>query len=152
MKKIIHTKELFVKSFLCLSLLLSACGKKEDPALPKYKESMEAYTSEIISLSSTLDSLDPEAADSVNKLLKTVDELAATLHNMAALEVPADYSDAGNMAREAYDLMNDSATLYHSAYAGEIYDEESAAQAQQQFQNSMQKVTAIGEYLMTTGQ
>ncbi len=150
MKKIIHTKEFFVKSFLCLSLLLSACGKKEDPALPKYKESMEAYTSEIINLSSSLESLDPEAADSVDKLLKTVDELAATLHNMAALEVPAAYSDAGNMAQEAYTLMDDSASLYHSAYGGDTYDEDSASQAQQQYLNSMQKVTDIGQYLMTT--
>ena len=150
MKKIIHTKELFVKSFLCLSLLLSACGKKEDPALPKYKESMEAYTSEIISLSSALDSLDPEADDSVTTLLKTVDELAATLHNMAALEVPEAYSDAGNMAQEAYTLMDDSASLYHSAYGGDTYDEDSAAMAQQQYLNSMQKVTDIGQYLMTS--
>ncbi len=141
---------MFVKSFLCLSLLFSACGKKEDPALPKYKESMEAYTSEIISLSTSLDSLDPASEDSVSRLLKTVDELAATLHNMAALEVPEAYSEAGAIASEAYDLMCDSANLYHTAYDGESYDEESASLAQQQYTNSMQRVSSIGEYLMTT--
>ncbi|MBQ9865412.1 MAG: hypothetical protein IJM34_00165 [Lachnospiraceae bacterium] len=149
MKKIIHAKVKFVKSFLCLSLLFSACGKKEDPALPKYKESMEAYTSEIINLSSSLDSLDPSSEESVSKLLKTVDELAATLHNMAALEVPANYADAGTIASEAYDLMNDSAALYHSAYDSGSYDEDSAVLAKQQYEYSMQRVSAIGEYLMT---
>ena len=152
MKKIIRYKDKFVKSFLCMCLLLSACGKKEDPQLPKYKESMEAYTNEICNLSSALDSLDPNADDSVEKLLKTVDELAATLHNMAALEVPESYSDAGSIAQEAYNLMNDSAALYHTAYSGDSYDEQSAAQAQQQYLNSMQRVSAIGEYLMTTAE
>ena len=152
MKKIIRYKDKFVKSFLCIALLLSACGKKEDPALPKYKESMEAYTSEICNLSSSLDSLDPAAEDSVDKLLKTVDELAATLHNMAALEVPESYSDAGAIAQEAYNLMNDSATLYHAAYGSGTYDEQSAEQAQQQYLNSMQRVSAIGEYLMNTAE
>ncbi len=150
MKKIIHTKDMFVKSILCLSLLLSACGEKEDDSLPKYKESMEAYTSEIISLSSSLDELDPNAEGSVETLLKTVDELAATLHNMAALTVPDAYSEAETMAHDAYTLMNDSATLYHAAYGSEVYDELSAAQAQQQYINSMQRVAAIGDYLMTT--
>ena len=150
MKKIIRHKDKFVKSFLVLSLLLAACGKKEDPKLPKYKESMEAYTSEICNLSSALDSLDPGADDSVEKLLKTVDELAATLHNMAALEVPENYSDAGSIAQEAYTLMNDSATLYHAAYGSGTYDAQSAEQAQQQYLNSMQRVSAIGEYLMNT--
>ncbi|MBP5607999.1 MAG: hypothetical protein J6X66_06995 [Lachnospiraceae bacterium] len=110
---------------------------------------MEAYTGEIISLSTSLDDLDPSSDDSVGKLLKTVDELAATLHNMAALEVPEAYSEAGAIASEAYDLMYDSANLYHTAYGGEYYDEESAALAQQQYRNSMERVSSIGEYLMT---
>ena len=123
MKQIIHTSKAFVNSLLVLSLiLLCACGKKEDPKLPGYRDNMQAYVNDLASLSASIDALDTSASDAPQKLLSLLDQMKEDLSGMAALEVPADYSDAGRMAAEASTLMNDAVSLYHEAYEGASYD------------------------------
>lgn len=145
MKKIIHISGLFV-NYIILMLALSACGNTEDPALISYHDGMSSCCERINELGQAIDAIDPSSADASAWLLTDLDHMNEAFSEMAALEAPAEYKEAGDMAFEASALMNDAVSLYHDAYAGETPDSSLSAQARSQYLNAMEKLSEIGSY------
>lgn len=154
MKKIICKLQRFVKSnipkysiLIILCALLTACGNaKTDPALEDYRTNMSSFSSTISSLGRAIDSIDPNSATASAELLNDLDQMNTAFQNMAALTIPADYSDVETLVYEAAAYMNDAASLYHDAYGENGYNDEYATQAKTQYDNAMQRLTSIGQY------
>ena len=154
MKKIICKLQRFVKSnipkvsvFIILCGLLSACGNtKTDPALEEYRSNMSSFSSTVSSLGQAINAIDPNSPTASAELLNDLDQMNTAFRNMAALTIPDEYSDVATLVYEAAAYMNDAASLYHDAYGDNGYNDEYATQAQNQYQNAMQRVSSIGQY------
>ncbi|MCR5127127.1 MAG: hypothetical protein K6B69_03395 [Lachnospiraceae bacterium] len=154
MKKIICKLQRFVKSnipkasvFIILCGLLTACGNtKTDPALEKYRSDMSSFSSTVSSLGQAINAIDPSSPTASAELLNDLDQMNTAFRNMAALTIPDEYSDVATLVYEASAYMNDAASLYHDAYGDNGYNDEYATQAQNQYQNAMQRVSSIGQY------
>ncbi|MBR1472219.1 MAG: hypothetical protein IJ600_11335 [Lachnospiraceae bacterium] len=156
MKKIICKFHHFVKSnihktlsCLLLTAVLSGCGeKKPDSDLEAYRTDMSAFGTTIAQISVSINGIDPAAENADEVFLSDLDLMNNAFRDMAALQVPEEYSDAGTLAYEAAAYMNDAVSLYHEAYGADGYSETLAEQARTQYESAMERISSIGTLFM----
>lgn len=138
-----------VPFLLTACLLLTACGKsKEEEKITAYRDSMTSCYETIASSASALDAINPSANSAVTDMLNQLDQMNTAFQDMAALEVPEEYSSIETMADEAASYMSEAARLYHEAFADGGYLPEVGNDAKLQYKAAMTYLSYIGDILM----
>lgn len=123
----------FTVFLICFITMLCGCGK-QDEKMENYKKSMETFFSNVDILNNSINSIDPYADDAAEKLLKQLDLFETSIDQMAALEVPEQFSGVKQLADEAAENMHEAVALYHQAYEGETYQQNLADAAFQYYE------------------
>lgn len=134
---------------VCLLLTVTACGKnKEEEKLNAYRDSMTSCYETIASSASALDAINPSANSAVTDMLAQLDQMNTAFQDMAALEVPEEYSSIESMADDAAYYMSEASRLYHEAFADGGYQPEVGNSAKLQYKAAMTYLSYIGDILM----
>ncbi|MDE6712495.1 MAG: hypothetical protein K2K20_02025 [Lachnospiraceae bacterium] len=132
-----------------LVLTVTACGKsKEEEKINAYRDSMTSCYENIASSASALDAINPSANSAVNDMLTQLDQMNTAFQDMAALEVPEEYSSIESMADDAAYYMSEASRLYHEAFADGGYQPDVGNSAKLQFKAAMTYLSYIGDILM----
>lgn len=138
-----------VPFLLTACLLLTACGRnKEEEKITAYRDSMTSCYETIASSASALDAINPSANSAVTDMLNQLDQMNTAFQDMAALEVPEEYSSIESMADEAAGYMSEASRLYHEAFADGGYLPEVGNDAKLQYKAAMTYLSYIGDILM----
>lgn len=134
---------------LAVCLLFTACGRnKEEEKITAYRESMTACYETIASSASALDEINPSANSAVTDMLTQLDLINTAFQDMAALDVPEEYSSIESMADDAAYYMNEASRLYHEAFADGGYLPDIGSNAKSQYTAAMTYLSYIGDILM----
>lgn len=142
-----HTKYLCkIMAIALLAIIVTGCGKQADPALESYKDSMTLFYSKLSEYDSSINSIDPDSETAGDELLVVLDEMNETYKNMAAIEIPDEFSGISDIALEAADYMNKANEFYHQAYDGD-FDSDSEMLASQYYQRANDRVLIMLQVL-----
>lgn len=115
---------------LCL-FFLTGCGNQE--VLDTYKTQMSDFFSSIALLDSDINAIDASAEDSHVQLLGYLDAIETEFTDLAALEVPDEFSSVADLADEAAENMTQAVALYHQLFENETYDSTTATVANEYY-------------------
>lgn len=138
-------------TWLCIlitTFILSGCGKKENTETDAYRDSMTQCYETIDASTKALDSINPSSNTAVTDMLTQLDQINTAFQDMAALEVPEEYSSIEKMADDAAYYMSESVRLYHEAYGSEEYLPDVGNDAKAQYTAAMTYLSYIGQILM----
>ena len=131
---------------ILVSLSLLGCGRKADPELLSYKESMEQFYSGLSYYDGQINSIEPEVDGAKEDLLNILDQMNESYKTMAELEVPEEFSGIEDLPAEASEYMQMADEYYHLAYDGD-FDEDSEALASQYYQRANNRAMVILQVL-----
>ncbi len=131
---------------LIATTVLSGCGRKTDPALDAYKESMTSFYDSLSSYDSQINAIDPESESAKYDLLEILDQMKDSYKVMSELEVPEEFSGIADISVEAADYMEKANEFYHMAYDNE-FDEDSEMLASQYYQRANERALIILQVL-----
>ncbi len=132
---------------ICISAAgLCGCGKKADPELEAYKESMSQFYDRLSYYDSSINGIDPESEGAKNELLGYLDQMNESYKTMAAAPIPEEFSGISDIALEAADYMEQANEFYHQAYDGE-FDEDSESLASQYYERANNRVLVMLQVL-----
>ncbi len=126
---------------LLCGLLLTGCGN--DEALETYQEDMTTFFEHVSAYNDGMNSIDASSEDAVYQLLGYLDQLESEITWMAELEVPEQFSAVDSLADEADENMKQAVELYHQAYEGESYDENTAQIAREYYDRANIRIQYI---------
>jgi len=129
-----------------LAIAGTGCGKQADPKLESYKESMTEFYNKLSEYDSSINSIDPDSETAGDELLGVLDEMNQTYQNMAAIEIPDEFSGISDIAVEAADYMDKANEFYHQAYDGD-FDSDSEMLAAQYYQRANDRVLIMLQVL-----
>ncbi len=129
-----------------LAIAGTGCGKQADPKLESYKESMTEFYNKLSEYDSSINSIDPNSETAGDELLGVLDEMNQTYQNMAAIEIPDEFSGISDIAVEAADYMDKANEFYHQAYDGD-FDSDSEMLAAQYYQRANDRVLIMLQVL-----
>ena len=133
---------------ICISATtLSGCGKKTDPALEAYKDSMSEFYDKLSYYDNSINAIDPESAGAKTELLGYLDQMTETYKTMAETEIPDEFSGISDIAKEASDYMNLADEFYHQAYDGEAFDADSESLASQYYERANNRALVMLQVL-----
>ncbi len=127
-------------------MIMTGCGKKTDPELGAYKESMTSFYSKLSSYDRQINSIDPESESAKYDLLEVLDEMNNSYSDMAQLQVPDEFSGIADISVEAADYMDKANQFYHMAYDNE-FDEDSELLASQYYERANERVRIMLQVL-----
>lgn len=134
-------------SFLLLVLFLfTGCKSARVKELEAYHLNMSRFFENVASYDQAINSIDPEAENASEELLRNLDGLNSEFEAMAALPVPDDFSSITEITKDAASSMQSAVTLYHEAYDG-TYDADKAAEAQIYYKRASTCVQIIVQVL-----
>ena len=144
-KSLFKGTALFGALFICAGTL-AGCGKKTDPALETYKESMTEFYDRLSYYDSSINAIDPESEGAKDELLGYLDQMNESYKTMAATEIPEEFSGISDIAQEAAEYMEQANEFYHQAYDGE-FDEDSESLASQYYERANNRVLVMLQVL-----
>ena len=136
--------EILVLAFL--AVIATGCGKQADPELESYKDNMTQFYNKLSEYDSSINSIDPDSETAGDELLVVLDEMNETYKNMAAIEIPEEFSGISDIAVEAADYMDKANEFYHQAYDGD-FDSDSEMLASQYYQRANDRVLIMLQVL-----
>ena len=143
------SKYRFKAIILSAGLLMTAitgCGKKDNPELEAYKESMTEFYDTLSYYDNSINSIDPESDGAKFELLAFLDEINEAYSEMAAIPVPDEFSGIAEISGEAADYMQKANEFYHMAYDNE-FDDESEQLASQYYERANNRVAVMLQVL-----
>ena len=125
---------------------VTGCGKKTDPELEAYKESMTEFYDTLAYYDNSINSIDPESEGAKIELLAFLDELNDVYSEMAEIPVPDEFSGIADISDEAAEYMQKANELYHTAYDNE-FDDESEQLASEYYERANNRVAVMLQVL-----
>lgn len=151
MKYMNHTKLISIAT--AFTVLLTGCGKT-DPELDTYKKEMTTFTETVTDLVDSINAIDVDSDNRTEELLSYLDEMDIAFTDMAALEVPEEFSNIEELADEASSNLSRAVSLYHEAFdgTGEDFDnniprEEILSAAHEYYSRAFKRIDFIGTIL-----
>ena len=129
-----------------VGLLVTGCGKKEDPNLEAYRESMTTFYNDLNRYDNEINALDPDDEAAKIQLLDLLDQMNLTYKTMAETPVPDEFSGIADISLEAADYMQKADEFYHMAYDNE-FDSDSEMLAQQYYERANSRASVILQVL-----
>lgn len=142
MKKRIYSLILLTSTLF----ILSGCGNSRSE-LDSYRESVEDFYDEVIAVNDRINSIDAESENAPEELLEELDTLNELFQDFAELEVPEEYMAVESLADEAASFMDESVTLYHSAYSDGTFNSFTAGMAYDKYGRAILRINYIGDIL-----
>ena len=127
-------------------ILLTGCSNQSSEELESYKKSMTVFYDALSDYNEAINNIDPNAEDAKSQLLGYLDEMNETYKNMAAIEIPEEFSGISDIAVEAADYMDKANEFYHQAYDGD-FDSDSEMLASQYYQRANDRVLIMLQVL-----
>lgn len=127
-------------------LIISGCGKQNDPELEAYKESMTSFYDKLSEYDSQINALDPDDEAAKLQLLDLLDEMNESYKAMAETPVPDQFSGIADISVEAADYMQKADEFYHMAYDNE-FDSDSEMLASQYYERANSRAQVILQVL-----
>ena len=127
-------------------MLATGCGKKEDPALETYRESMSTFYGDLNRYDNEINALDPDDEAAKLQLLDLLDQMNLTYKTMAETPVPEEFSGIADISVEAADYMQKANEFYHMAYDNE-FDSDSEMLAAQYYERANSRAQVILQVL-----
>ncbi len=125
---------------------LTGCGNSKN-ALDNYRKSVEDFYDEVIAVNDRINAIDAEGENAPEELLNELDTLNELFQDFAELEVPKEYIAVESLADEAASFMDESVTLYHSAYSDGTFNSFSAGMAYDKYSRAIIRINYIGDVL-----
>lgn len=140
-------KRIFLTVLLsCLFLVMTGCGKKNDPELASYKRNMTDFYDRLADYDKKINSIDPESDSATDELLGYLDEMNKVYDIMSRIEIPDQFNGISDIAVEAAEYMQKANEFYHLAYDDE-FDADSEMLAAQYYQRANSRVLVMLEVL-----
>ena len=127
-------------------ILATGCGKKDDPELEAYRESMTQFYDKLGQYDSDINALDPDDEAAKVQLLDILDQMNDTYKAMAEAPVPEEFSGIADISVEAADYMQKANEFYHMAY-DEEFDSDSEMLAAQYYERANNRAQVILQVL-----
>ncbi len=143
---IFDIKVLFVAFVSLLCITLSGCGNETSEELDKYKTGMTEFYDKLAYYNNAINAIDADSDSAKSELLGYLDEMNVAYQNMAAMEVPEEFSGISDIAVEAAEYMQKANEFYHQAYDNE-FDENSEALASQYYQRANSRALVMLQVL-----
>lgn len=142
-KKISHAAG--VLTGIITILTFTACGS--DPEFTRFTQNMSDFCTSISELNESLNNIDLEDENAPSLALDYLDELDKQFQDFAEFDFPDEYDYLESIADEAGDYMKEAVKSYHEVYAGEEYDEDTAAYARENSARAIKRVQVILDIL-----
>lgn len=133
-----------VFSLLTFSLLYG-CGEKKE--LTDFKDQMGSFYENIVGVSDSIDSIDPEASDAVDSLLSNLDAMSEQFQALSEMKIPEEFGNIEGLADDAATYMQEAVALYNNAYSNGSFDENTAAAAAENYSRAMKRLSYIASLL-----
>lgn len=139
----------YIIGTLTTILCLTACGHtNEEKELADFSSSISDFTASIQDANQQINELDVNDANASQELLSILDGLDEKFKELADLSVPEQYQSIETLADEASENMTNAVSYFHSAYEGEVFDEQDADVAYQYYTRAMVRIEYIGYVLV----
>lgn len=139
----------YIIGTLTTVLCLTACGHtNEEKELADFSSSISSFTASIQDANQQINELDVNDANASQELLSILDGLDEKFKELADLSVPEQYQSIETLADEASENMTNAVSYFHSAYEGEVFDEQDADVAYQYYTRAMVRIEYIGYVLV----
>lgn len=138
-----------INSLLLLILIVctvTGCGNSQSE-LDNYRKSVEDFYDEVVAVNDRINSIDAEGETAPEELLEELDTLNELFQDFAELEVPDEYMAVESLADEAASFMDESVTLYHSAYSDGTFNSFTAGMAYDKYGRAILRINYIGDIL-----
>ena len=129
-----------------ICILATGCGKKEDPELEAYRESMTSFYDKLSQYDGEINALDPDDEAAKIQLLDLLDQMNETYKTMSETPVPEEFSGIADISVEAADYMQKANEFYHMAYDND-FDSDSEMLASQYYQRANSRAQVILQVL-----
>ncbi len=130
---------------LASSLFFAGCGK--DKELEAFHDDMANFCTQIQQSAAALNAIDPASENAVDEMLSQLDTISSQFEELAAIEVPKQFSSVEDLADEASDYMNQAAATYQEAFANDSYDSSIGSTAFEYYSRAMKRLEYISELL-----
>ena len=139
----------YIIGTLTTVLCLTACGHtNEEKELADFSSSISDFTASIQDANQQINELDVNDTNASQELLSILDGLDEKFKELADLSVPEQYQSIETLADEASENMTNAVSYFHSAYEGEVFDEQDADVAYQYYTRAMVRIEYIGYVLV----
>lgn len=139
------TKLLFIFTVLLAAIALTACG--EDPALTKFRKSMDDFCTKISEIDTSINSIDAQSENATSELLACLDDLDIVFKSFAELDFPDEFDYLEDLATESSEYMTEAVKSYHDAYSNGSYNEYTAEYARQNYSRAYKRIQIIISFL-----
>lgn len=139
-EKCVRKIKILCFSLLCC-LMLAACGK--DEAMDEYQVNMATFFNHLSEYHNNMNEIDVNQEGYVEQMLGYLDQLDAEVAWMAGLDVPKEFSAVESLADEASENMTQAVALFHAAYEGEIFDENTEQAAMEYYERANVRIQYI---------
>ena len=131
-------RDIIIITFLLMTMILGGCGS--NPELARFKTNFENFCTNVVTLDTSINNIDPESDNAITKLLKYINQMDEQFTAMAGLEFPEEFAYLEELADEA-------AEAYEKAYSGETYDEAMNEYATKNYKRAYKRLQIILIYL-----
>ena len=139
----------YIIGTLTTVLCFTACGHtNEEKELADFSSSISSFTASIQDANQQINELDVNDVNASQELLSILDGLDEKFKELADLSVPEQYQSIETLADEASENMTNAVSYFHSAYEGEVFDEQDADVAYQYYTRAMVRIEYIGYVLV----
>lgn len=138
-------KVLLLLAVILTALSLTACG--EDPELTQFRNSIEAFCTKVSQIDNSINSIDASSDRAVAQLLSYLDELDSEFQSFAELDFPEEFDYLEDWADLSGEYMSKAVSSYHQLYESSVYNENTAADAKNNYSSAYKCIQAIITYL-----
>ncbi|MGL5258715.1 MAG: hypothetical protein ACRC7V_01270 [Lachnospiraceae bacterium] len=130
---------------LFATLLLGCSNTNEE--LTTFENNMNAFYENIVATGEKINNIDVNSDQAITELINTLEEMKYHFNTLATINIPKEYNSIEQLILDAGSYMNESITLYTTAYNSEVFDETIADSASKYYTRAMERINYISQVL-----
>lgn len=146
-KEIDMKKRIIILSgyLLFISAFIKGCGNNEE--LSSFQQNMMGFCNNITSINYDLTSINANDDNAVDLLTSCLEKMSVEFENLAAMEVPKEFSSVEDLADDAFEYMQEATRLYKNTYEDKNTNEAFLTAAVQNYDSAMKRIGYIATIL-----
>lgn len=128
-----------------IAVSLTACGT--DPEITQFKREMDEFCASVAELNESINHIDAEKDNAADLALDYLDQLDKEFQEFAEMDFPEPFDYLENLADEAGQYMTEAVSSYHTAFADEGFNQETAEYARENSSRAFRRVQVILDIL-----
>ena len=135
-------------SSLVVFSLLAGCGSDGKVSeLESYEKDLLDFKSAVEDIGTKINEIDATHDDCKNELLFYVDALKDDFKKLSELEIPEGYETVTRLNEKATEYMSTAADYFHTAFEGEVFDEDAYETANTYYYKAFEFVNYTGQVI-----